>query len=254
MISASVGFQCPECVHGAAASTPRIKTPIGAPATEKPTVTYALIGINVFAFLLMLVSGIDHTATQWGMFPPSIALDNEWWRLVTSAFLHGGWLHIAFNMYVLYALGPSLERVLGHSRYLVLYLMAALGGAVCSYAFSDVMTVSVGASGAIFGLMGALVVAGRKLRYDITQVLILLAVNFAIGFMAPGVDWRAHVGGLVVGAAVAAVFVLPPARIRVPAQIVGIVALLAVLAIITMVRTAQIVDMVAPAITPGLSA
>lgn len=163
MISASVGFQCPECVHGAAASTPRIKTPIGAPATEKPTVTYALIGINVFAFLLMLVSGIDQTATQWGMFPPSIALDNEWWRLVTSAFLHGGWLHIAFNMYVLYALGPSLERVLGHSRYLVLYLMAALGGAVCSYAFSDVMTVSVGASGAIFGLMGALVVAGRKL-------------------------------------------------------------------------------------------
>ena len=254
MISASVGFQCPECVHGAAASTPRIKTPIGAPATEKPTVTYALIGINVFAFLLMLVSGIDQTATQWGMFPPSIALDNEWWRLVTSAFLHGGWLHIAFNMYVLYALGPSLERVLGHSRYLALYLMAALGGAVCSYAFSDVMTVSVGASGAIFGLMGALVVAGRKLRYDITQVLILLAVNFAIGFMAPGVDWRAHVGGLVVGAAVAAVFVLPPARIRVPAQIVGIVALLAVLAIITMVRTAQIVDMVAPAITPGLSA
>ncbi|MGI9135646.1 MAG: rhomboid family intramembrane serine protease [Candidatus Nanopelagicales bacterium] len=254
MISASVGFQCPDCVHGAAASAPRIKTSVGAPAVEKPTVTYALIGINVFAFLLMLVSGIDQTATQWGMFPPSIAIDNEWWRLVTSAFLHGGWLHIAFNMYVLYALGPSLERVLGHSRYLVLYLMAALGGAVCSYAFSDVMTVSVGASGAIFGLMGALVVAGRKLRYDITQVLILLAVNFAIGFMAPGVDWRAHVGGMVVGAAVAAIFVLPPARIRMPAQVLGIIAVLVVLVVITMVRTAQIMDMVTPVVSPGLSA
>jgi membrane associated rhomboid family serine protease len=254
MINASVGFQCPECVQGAAASTPRIKTPIGAPVTEKPTVTYVLIGINVFAFLLMLVSGIDETATQWGMFPPSIAIDNEWWRLITSAFLHGGWLHIAFNMYVLYALGPTLERLLGHSRYLVLYLMAALGGAVCSYAFSDVMTVSVGASGAIFGLMGALVVAGRKLRYDITQVLVLLAVNFAIGFLAPGVDWKAHVGGLVIGAAVAAIFVLPPARIRVPAQVIGILAVLAVLAIITMVRTAQIMDMITPVVSPGLSA
>jgi membrane associated rhomboid family serine protease len=254
MISASVGFQCPECVHGAAASTPRIKTPIGAPVAEKPTVTYVLIGINVVAFLLMLVSGIDETATQWGMFPPSIAIDNEWWRLITSAFLHGGWLHIAFNMYVLYSLGPSLERLLGHSRYLVLYLMAALGGAVCSYAFSDVMTVSVGASGAIFGLMGALVVAGRKLRYDITQVLVLLAVNFAIGFLAPGVDWKAHVGGLIVGAVVAAIFVLPPARIRVPAQVLGIVAVLVALAIITMVRTSQIMDMITPVASPGLSA
>jgi len=254
MISASVGFQCPNCVHGAAASAPRIKTPVGAPVAERPTVTFVLIGINVLAFLLMLVSGIDQAATQWGMFPPSIAIDNEWWRLITSAFLHGGWLHIAFNMYVLYALGPSLERILGHSRYLVLYLMAALGGAVCSYAFSDVMTVSVGASGAIFGLMGALVVAGRKLRYDITQVLILLAVNFVIGFMAPGVDWRAHVGGLVVGAAVAAIFVLPPARIRIPAQVLGIAVVLVVLVVITMVRTAQIMDMVTPVGTPGLSA
>jgi membrane associated rhomboid family serine protease len=241
-------------VHGAAASTPRIKTPVGAPAVERPTVTFALIGINVIVFLLMLVSGIDQAATQWGMFPPSIALDNEWWRLLTNAFMHGGWLHIAFNMYVLYALGPTLERLLGHSRYLVLYLMAALGGAVCSYAFSDVMTVAVGASGAIFGLMGALVVAGRKLRYDITQVLILLAVNFAIGFMAPGVDWRAHVGGLVVGAVVAAIFVLPPARVRIPAQVLGIALVLAVLVIITLVRTQQILDMVTPVGTPGLSA
>ena len=254
MINASVGFQCPECVHGAAASAPKITSPVGAPLAEKPTVTYVLIGINVFAFLLMLVSGTEETATQWGMFPPSIALDNEWWRLVTSAFLHGGWLHIAFNMYVLYSLGPTLERLLGHSRYLMLYLLAALGGAVCSYAFSDVLTVSVGASGAIFGLMGALVVAGRKLRYDITQVLILLAVNFAIGFMAPSVDWRAHVGGMVVGAAVAAIFVLPPARLRVPAQVIGITAVLVVLVIITMVRTQQIMDMVTPVVNPGLSA
>jgi membrane associated rhomboid family serine protease len=130
----------------------------------------------------------------------------------------------------------------------------ALGGAVCSYAFSDVLTVSVGASGAIFGLMGALVVAGRKLRYDITQVLVLLGVNFAIGFLAPGVDWRAHVGGMVVGAAVAAIFVLPPARLRLPVQVIGVTAVLVVLVIIIMVRSQQIMDMVTPVVTPGLSA
>jgi len=252
MISASVGFQCPDCVHGASASATKIKTPLGAPLAERPTVTYTLIGVNIVAFLLMLVAGIDQAANQWGMFPPSIAFDNEWWRLVTSSFLHGGWLHIAFNMYVLYVLGPTLERVLGHVRYLVLYLMAALGGAVCSYAFSDVMTVSVGASGAIFGLMAALVVAGRKLKYDITQVLVLLAVNFGIGFFAPGVDWRAHVGGLVVGAAVAAIFVLPPARIRIPAQVIGVTAVLLVLVIISIVRTQQIVDMVTQVGDPSL--
>ena len=113
---------------------------------------------------------------------------------------HGSFLHIAFNMYVLFALGPTLERILGHSRYLILYVLAAIGGGVASYVFSDMRTVSVGASGAIFGLMGALVVAGRRLRYDVTQVLVLLGINVVIGFIASGVDWRAHLGGLVTGA------------------------------------------------------
>ena len=96
--------------------------------------------------------------------------------------------------------GPPLERLLGHARFLILYLLAGLGGAVASFAFSDINTVSVGASGAIFGLMGALVVAGRRLAHDVTQVLVLLGINVVIGFIAPGVDWRAHLGGLVTGA------------------------------------------------------
>ncbi len=209
MIAAPVGFQCPECVAGAAARIHQPTTVAGGAVIDRPMVTYVLIAINVAVFLAQMAIGINAVAGDYGMWPVGIAANGEWWRLVTAAFLHGSFLHIAFNMYVLFALGPTLERILGHYRYLALYVLAAIGGGVVSYAFSDMRTVSVGASGAIFGLMGALVVAGRRLRYDITQVLVLLAVNFAIGFFAPGIDWRAHLGGLVTGAIVAAIMVFP---------------------------------------------
>jgi membrane associated rhomboid family serine protease len=182
------------------------------------------------------------------MWPVGIALEGEWPRLLTSAFLHGSFLHIAFNMYVLFALGPTLERILGHGRFVVLYLVSALGGSVASYVFSDLRTVSVGASGAIFGLMGALVVAGKRLRYDVRQVLVLLAVNVVIGFIAPGVDWRAHLGGLVTGAAVAAVFVLAPRANRLLWQILGILGIVGVLVVLVMYRTLAIQELAAPLI------
>ncbi len=242
MIAAPVGFQCPECVAVAAAHVRQPTTVAGGALISKPVVTYALIGINVAIFLIQMVVGVNVVAGDWGMWPVAIGLGGEWWRLLTAAFLHGSFLHLAFNMYVLFALGPTLERILGHGRYISLYLLAALGGGVASYAFSGVNTLSVGASGAIFGLMGALVVAGRRLRYDITQVLVLLGVNVAIGFFSPGTDWRAHLGGLVTGAAVAAIMVLPAPRHRVVVQVGGIIALLAVFAIIVMSRTAQIVS------------
>jgi membrane associated rhomboid family serine protease len=240
MVPAPVGFQCPECVAGAAASRRRVTTVAGGTPIARPTVTYTLIGLTAAIFVLQLALGIDEVARNWGMWPPSIALDGEWWLLITPAFLHGGWLHIAFNMYVLYALGPTLERILGHGRYLTLYLLAALGGGVASYAFSEINTLSVGASGAIFGLMGAFVVAGRRLRYDITFVLVLLGINVVIGFISPGVDWRAHLGGLVTGAAVAAIMVFPTRRHRTVIQVTGLLLVVVVLAAITAWRTAQI--------------
>lgn len=246
MVQAPVGFQCRECVAAASGRVPQPTTVAGGRPIAKPMVTYVLIGINLVAFAFQFVLGVDEVAGELGMWPVGIAVGNEWWRLLTSAFLHGSFLHIAFNMYVLFALGPTLERVLGHGRFLVLYLVSALGGAIASYAFSDIRTLSVGASGAIFGLMGALVIAGRRLRYDITQVLILLGINVVIGFLQPGVDWRAHLGGLVTGAAVAAVFVLPKRGHRKAAQVLGILGILAVLVLIAMWRTNQIVELVAP--------
>ena len=252
MVSAPVGFQCRECVGLAAAQRPAIQTPVGGAVPSRPTVTYVLIGLTVAAFLLQLLAGIDESSVQWGMWPARVAVNGAWWLLLTSAFLHGSFLHIAFNMYVLFALGPVLERVLGHGRYLVLYLVSAVGGGVASFWFSDVNAVSVGASGAIFGLMGALVVAGKRLRYDVRQVLILLAINLVIGFIAPGVDWRAHLGGLVTGALVAAVLVFAPRAHRLLWQLLGIGAILGVLVLLFSLRVMELSEFLAP-ISPVLS-
>lgn len=251
MIPAPVGFQCPECV-GAARQTQRsVRTPFGGQVIGKPQVTYTLIAINAVVFVLQYLLGINEVSGNFGMWPIGIALGGEWYRLLTAAFLHGSILHIGFNMYVLYALGPTLERVLGHARFLLLYVLAALGGSVASYAFSDVRTLSVGASGAIFGLMGALVVAGRRLRYDVTQVLVLLGINVVIGFVAPGVDWRAHLGGLVTGAAVAAIMAHAPRRGRTAWQAAGVGAVIIVLLMAVMWRTQEIQALVAPAGLPA---
>lgn len=249
MRPAPVGFQCPDCVGEAARTVRQPTTVSGASLISKPYVTYTLIGITVAVFGIQLLVGVDAVAENFGMWPFGIVLYGEWWRLLTAAFLHGSILHIAFNMYVLFALGPTLERVLGHGRYIVLYVVAALGGSVASYAFSDPRTVSVGASGAIFGLMGALVVAGRRLSWDIRQVLVLLAVNVVIGFLSPEIDWRAHFGGLVVGALVAGVFVWTPAPfrpVRVLWQTLGILAICLLLVLVTMWRTGQLWELLGP--------
>jgi membrane associated rhomboid family serine protease len=244
MIPAAVGFQCPECVNAAAPPAPR--TVAGGSIISKPFVTYALIGVNVVLFLIQLSSGINEVARQLGMWPIGIAIGDEWWRFPASAFLHGSWLHIAFNMYVLFIIGPTLERILGHIRFVLLYVLAAMGGAIASYVFSNVTTVSVGASGAIFGLMGALVVAGQRLRYDIRMVLVLLAVNIVIGFLAPNIDWRAHLGGLVTGAVVAAIMVLPKRRHRKLVQTTGLLAVAIGLLLVAAWRTNAIVSEYGP--------
>ena len=224
-------------------------TVAGGGLVTKPYVTWTLIGITVAVFVGQYAIGVNQVAEEFGMWPFGIVIYGEWWRLLTAAFLHGSWLHIAFNMYVLFVLGPTLERVLGHMRFTVLYVVAALGGSVASYAFSDPRTVSVGASGAIFGLMGALIVAGRRMRWDITQVLILLGINVVIGFLSPQIDWRAHFGGLVVGALVAAVFVWTPTPLRQVRglwQALGILAILGGLVVVTMWRTGQLWTLLAP--------
>jgi membrane associated rhomboid family serine protease len=204
MISAPVGFQCPECVAAGRVAVP--KNRFGGSFNTVPKVTRWILVTCVSIFVLeFLLGGTNGFAIDFGMIPIAI-VQGEWWRLITATLLHGSILHLLFNMYALYWLGPQLERTLGYLRFGALYFLAALGGSVASYWFSPIYTISVGASGAIFGLITATIVIGRQVNSDVSQLLVLLGINVVIGFFQPNIDWRAHLGGAVIGAAVAYVF------------------------------------------------
>ncbi len=248
MTSAAVGFHCPDCVAAGRAAIREPTNLVGGRLSSRPTVTYTLIGINLALYALgylITAAGGTSLLAEYGMWPVGIALLGEWWRLLTAAFLHSGLLHIGFNMYVLYLLGPPLERAFGTGRFLAVYLVAALGGSVASYATSAPNTLSVGASGAIFGLMAAFLVVGKRFRRDVSQVAFLLAINIVIGFVVPNIDWRAHLGGAAAGAAMAFIMAYAPRANRVLLQVLGSLAVLAVLVIVTMARTAELSDLAA---------
>ncbi len=235
MISAPVGFQCPECVGSANVAVP--KTKFGGSFNSVPKVTRAILVICVGIFALSLVLG--SFAMAFGMIPAAIA-QGEWWRLITSTLLHGSILHLLFNMYALYWLGPQLELSLGHSRFAALYILSALGGSVASYWFSDINTVSVGASGAIFGLITATIVIGRQMRTDVSQLVVLLGINVVIGFAQPGIDWRAHFGGAITGAAIAVIYTKGTRLNRDQIHRIGLSGIFAVLVLATLARNAQV--------------
>ena len=228
MVNAPVGYQCPDCVAGA----PRVRVR----QVDTTSVTRRIIGLCVAVYVLGGILNVGlFNAANLGMSPIHIAGYGQWYRLLTAAFLHGGILHIAFNMYALYALGPGLEHYLGGRRFIVLYLVAALGGGVASYLFSPLNTLSVGASGAIFGLMAATFVVGRQLRADTSQMLLLIVVNVLIGF-SPGIDWRAHLGGAIAGAVTVSAMTRRDGR----GWLVGVVGVVGVLIALALVRTSQI--------------
>lgn len=208
---AAVGVHCPECVKDARANAPKRKPAIVTAfrrSSERPVVTFTLIGINVFVYLLQIL----FPAPMFELFAYAPVLTAfEPWTMITAAFLHAPFtslqslLHIAFNMYALFVFGPLLEHILGRFRFIALYLIAAFGGSVAVLLLSPMGTV-VGASGAIFGLLGAFFVIERGRGGNTTQLLILIALNFAIGFFVPNVSWEGHLGGLIAGAAVGLVY------------------------------------------------
>ncbi|MEI6230260.1 MAG: rhomboid family intramembrane serine protease [Actinomycetes bacterium] len=218
------------------ASVRQPRTTLGSRIPSNSFVTIGLIGACVVVFIWQFLTGINSSANQFGMFPAAIALNGEYYRLFTAMFLHGSLLHIGFNMYVLYMFGPQLESVLGHLRFGLLYLLAGLGGSIASFWFSDPNVVSVGASGAIFGLMGAYIVIMHRLGNDTRQVIGLIGINLVLGFVISGVDWRAHIGGLVTGALVAAIMAYAPARNRALWQVIGVMGVFVLLIALTLVR------------------
>lgn len=239
MVSASVGFQCPECVREANKGQRAARTAFGGRLSDDPGyVTKVLIAVNVVVFLLQQASRpFENRFIQDNLL---IAVDHDYYRLLTAAFMHANVLHIVLNMYALYLFGPPLEHVLGRIRFAALYLIAALGGSAASYAFSPLAGRSLGASGAVFGLFGAFIVVNRRMGRETGGVLVLVAINLGFGFVMPGIDWRAHLGGLVTGALVAVAFAYAPRARRVPVQAAGSVLVLAVVVALALWRTAQL--------------
>lgn len=136
----------------------------------------------------------------------------EYWRLLTVALTHGSITHLAFNMYALYVLGNPLESVLGRNKYLILFFVSQIGASIASLLFNPENQPSVGVSGALFGMFGALAIINKRFGLETKSIYIVIAINFAIGFLLPGIDWHAHLGGLITGTAMAAILLAPTRR------------------------------------------
>jgi membrane associated rhomboid family serine protease len=233
---AAVGVQCPECVkEGRAGMRRQAPGWVRAFAPGRGTlVTYVLIALNVVIYALEFLTRQQLTEA-WVLFPYSIG--SEPWRLITSAFLHSpaSIIHLLFNMYALLIFGPVLESFLGRGRFIALYLIGALGGSLGVLTAVEVWFLTdgtlqnapagaLGASGAVFALMGAVFAMRKAMGVDVRQLLIVLVINLAIPFFVGGIAWEGHVGGLVIGFLIGLIFVRtrrPGSRV---AQIVGIAA------------------------------
>ncbi len=197
MNEAPVGFHCPGCIAEGRATVRRIKT-------RSTPITNLIIGIcvAVFAYGELIDSQL---VLKFGLAPIAITEFGEYYRMITAMFLHGGIIHLVFNMLILHQLGTQLEYFFGSPKFTAIYLFAGLGGGLASLVFNAPFVLSVGASGAIFGLMGAYLVVAQQIRMDARSIYGLLGINLVIGFIVPGIDWHAHLGGLAAGALATAV-------------------------------------------------
>ncbi|MDO7868272.1 rhomboid family intramembrane serine protease [Nocardioides jiangxiensis] len=239
MRSAAVGFQCPDCVRSGARETRSGRTAYGGARVANPGLTSGvLIAINAAVWALITATGgaasrwVDWLALRpegicargqyaWpsatradcadlGSWLPGVA-DGAWWQLVTSMFTHIDVTHIGFNMLALWVLGPQLELALGRARFLALYLLSGLGGSLAVYWLAPSYTPTLGASGAIFGLMAALLVLALKVGGDVRNILMWIGINAAITVVGRGsISWQGHLGGFLGGLALMGLLAFSP--------------------------------------------
>jgi membrane associated rhomboid family serine protease len=273
MRDASIGHQCPECINEGKRTVRPVRTAFGASqAGAHGYVTIALIAINVMVALGALLAagrgdalagggfgGLLGQSTPlhlWGALVPQrtaftdanhnvIAVvggvaAGEYYRLITSMFLHFGVLHLLMNMWALWVLGRLLEAALGPWRFLALYMISGLGGSVAVYYFGNPHGLAAGASGAIFGLFGALIVVLRRLGRSIASVLPILVINLVFTLAVPGISIAAHFGGLVTGLVVAAGLAYATRSARTLVQTAVIVGMAVILVGLTFAHTAAV--------------
>lgn len=190
---------------------------------KRPIATYGLIAANIAVFIACVaqVGGLDGVDVaplnlDWSLIHPYVA-DGQWWRLLTAGFIHFSVVHLAVNMISLYILGRDLEIVIGIPRYLMLYFTALFGGSAAVMIF-DADSRTGGASGAIYGLMGAMLIVVLRARVSPTPVIAIIGFNLVLSVTMPGISIAAHVGGLLFGAAAAAAILFAPQYVLSPAK------------------------------------
>ncbi|MDF1604478.1 rhomboid family intramembrane serine protease [Nocardioides sp. YIM 152315] len=268
MRDAAVGFQCPECVATGRKETRTGRTAYGGLRPTNASVTSGvLIAVNAAVWIAIMVTGGSGSrlvdllglrpsglclvgnggydvpealcTAQGGSWLPGVA-DGAWWQLVTSGFTHVTITHIGFNMLALWMIGPQLEMVLGRTRFLALYLVSLLAGSTVVMWAAGEYQLTLGASGAIYGLFGALIIVARRVGGDMRALWGLIIVNVLITFAVPNISWQGHLGGFVGGVLATGILVYAPRRHRAAYQALGLVALVAVLAIGAVARIAQL--------------
>jgi membrane associated rhomboid family serine protease len=277
MRDAAVGFQCPNCIAEGAKSTRSGRTAYGGRRSTNPAGTsIALIGINVAVWLVIIATGwrnstvVDRLAllpvgrclseSSPGSHYPTITTeqvcnrvpngDGQWfpgvsdgayWQLITNAFTHVEVWHIGFNMLALFVLGPQLELAIGRARFLALYLLSALAGSALVYWAGGTDTATLGASGAVFGLMGALLVVALKVGGNVQQILMWIGINFLVTVVWRGsISWQGHLGGFLGGVLIAVVLVYAPRERRTAWQVAGLSVITAGLLVSIVLRTAAL--------------
>ncbi|MEU5761593.1 rhomboid family intramembrane serine protease [Nocardia sp. NPDC047648] len=249
---AAVGQHCVDCLRTDQRGVAPVRTVSGAAAARRsaPYVTYALIAINVVIYAITAAQSKNLMDNQlgsalfldWVLWAPAVA-DGEWWRVLGSGFLHYGPIHLALNMFALYVVGRDAELVLGRLRYLAVYSVSLLGGSAGVMLFSQ-NSLTAGASGAVYGLFGAITIILLRLRQNPNQMLIIIGINVFISLSLPGISLWGHLGGLAAGTLATLGILFLPAWLRVKtpqaARVVGwaALALVAVAALTTVVVSA----------------
>ncbi len=245
MIEAPVGYQCPACVQASARRTGQGRLPFGGKIVANPqTTSTVLIGINVAVWVAILLTGVGASqlvdllalhpqgicvslGTPGSYYPEADAagcaslgaaamwypgvLSGAVWQLITSGFVHLQIWHLAGNMLSLWFVGPPLERILGRARFLTLYLVSLLAGSVAVVWLSDPRTTTLGASGAIFGLLGAMLVLAYRTKSDVGWIWKWIGLNVVITVLGIGfISWQGHLGGFLGGLAVTAALAFTP--------------------------------------------
>ena len=239
-VPSAVGVHCVDCARRNASSRRGVSSLLGGRAITDALVTKGLVIACVTIYLVQMA--LPSLGAQFA-FVPAVA-SSQPWRFMTTAFLHASLMHLAFNMWALWVLGSALEPILGRWRFAALCALSALGGSTMIYwlasptAPASWLTSTVGASGAVFGLFAALFIIQRRFGRDTRAIVGLLVLNLAISFIGANISWQGHLGGLVTGAIVAALYAWAPRNKRTVYGVCGTVGIAIALIGVICLRTA----------------